>query len=84
MPTLFGCSVLYSLLTRVTLGLLCSHQASSDFKSAEVLYKEVLEKHPAYTACYLRLAAMAKAEGKRQQAQSPRFVGRVIERHSMS
>lgn len=45
------------------------HEASADFKAARKLYNEIVDKRPSYTACYLRLAVMAKAEGKRQVAQ---------------
>eukprot|EP00873_Tetraselmis_striata_P036611 jgi/Tetstr1/456875/TSEL_043547.t1 len=45
------------------------HEAAADFKAARKLYTDIVEERPAYTACYLRLAAISKAEGKRHDAQ---------------
>eukprot|EP00191_Tetraselmis_sp_GSL018_P024283 CAMPEP_0177627260 /NCGR_PEP_ID=MMETSP0419_2-20121207/31106_1 /TAXON_ID=582737 /ORGANISM="Tetraselmis sp., Strain GSL018" /LENGTH=1041 /DNA_ID=CAMNT_0019128397 /DNA_START=74 /DNA_END=3200 /DNA_ORIENTATION=+ len=54
------------------------HEASSNFKEAAELYKELLEEHPGYTACYLRLAHMEKVEGRRDSAQD--WVQKALDR----
>ncbi|CAL8139556.1 unnamed protein product [Orchesella dallaii] len=38
-------------------------EALCDYRSAETLYKEILNEHPSYYSCFIRLAVMAREKG---------------------
>lgn len=36
---------------------------------AAARYQQIIDRHPAYLACYFRLASMARARGQRAEAE---------------
>ena len=55
-----------SVTTNYNLARLC--EATNDYHTAEMLYKNILREHPKYMDCYLRLGCMARDRGQIYEA----------------